>query len=79
MAIILALQTLKERQNNLENLPIRDAMGYPLTWCPSSIPENLLTDIDCMYQNISITNIDTDILFDIFRAKRTETKGENTN
>ena len=26
-----ALQTLKERQNNLENLPIRDAMGYPLT------------------------------------------------
>ena len=92
-----ALQTLKERQNNLENLPIRDAMGYPLTWCPSSIPENLLTDIDCMYQNISITNIDTDILieeesfhscriegadttidelFDIFRAKRTETKGE---
>ena len=92
-----AIQMLRERQKNLETLPIRDAMGYSLTWCPSSIPENLLTDINHMYRNITITNIDTDILieeesfhscriegadttidelFDIFRAKRTETKGE---
>ncbi len=92
-----AQQVLEERQRQLEKLPIRDALGYSLTWCPSAIPEKLLADIDLMYQNISITSIDTDIsiekesfhscriegadttideLFDIFRAKRTETKGE---
>lgn len=92
-----AQQILEERQKNLEKLPIRDALGYSLTWCPSAIPEKLLSDIDLMYKNISITSIDTDIsieqesfhscriegadttideLFDIFRAKRTESKGD---
>lgn len=88
---------LEERRQKLEKLPIRDAMGNSLTWCPSAIPQNLLADIDKMYANISITSIDTDIsieeesfhscriegadttideLFDIFRAKRRESKGD---
>ena len=92
-----AAHRLEERQALLETLPIRDAMGYSLTWCPSAIPQQLMTDIDKMYRNISITDIDTDIsieqesfhscriegadttideLFDVFRAKRTEKKGD---
>ena len=92
-----AQQVLEERREKLEKLPIRDALGYSLTWCPSAIPDRLLSDINLMYQNISITSIDTDIsieeesfhscriegadttldeLFDVFRAKRTETKGD---
>lgn len=88
---------LEERRQRLEKLPIRDAMGNSLTWCPSAIPQKLLADIDKMYANISITSIDTDIsieeesfhscriegadttideLFDIFRAKRRESKGD---
>lgn len=88
---------LEERRQKLERLPIRDALGNPLTWCPSAIPQKLLEDIDAMYDNISITNIDTDIsleeesfhscriegadttieeLFDIFRNKRREKKGD---
>ena len=92
-----AARKLEERRALLETLPIRDAMGYSLTWCPSAIPQQLLADIDKMYNNISITDIDTDIsieqesfhscriegadttideLFDVFRAKRTEKKGD---
>jgi len=92
-----AQKILENRRQRLEKLPIRDAMGYSLTWCPTAIPEKLLSDINTMYDNISITSIDTDIsiekesfhscriegadttideLFDIFRAKRTETKGD---
>ena len=92
-----AAKRLEERGKMLEKLPIRDAMGNSLTWCPQAIPTKLLKDIDTMYQNISITNIDTDIsieeesshscriegadttideLFDIFRAKRRESKGD---
>lgn len=92
-----AQRILEERRIQLETLPIRDAMGCLLTWCPGAVPAQLLQDIDRMYDNISITNIDTDIsieeesfhscriegadttleeLFDIFRAKRTEKKGD---
>lgn len=92
-----AKKILEERRGCLETLPIRDAMGCSLTWCPNAIPQQLLDDIDRMYGNISITNIDTDIsieeesfhscriegadttleeLFDVFRAKRTEKKGD---
>lgn len=92
-----ALKILEERQEKLEVLPIRDAFGYSLTWCKDAIPANLLDDINKMYNNISVTDIDTDIsiekesfhscriegadttldeLFDIFRAKRTESKGD---
>jgi len=88
---------LEERRQKLEKLPIRDAMGNSLTWCPDAIPQKILADIDKMYDNISITSIDTDIsieeesfhscriegadttieeLFDIFRAKRRESKGD---
>ncbi len=88
---------LEERRQKLEKLPIRDAMGNSLTWCQTAIPQKLLSDIDRMYDNISITSIDTDIsieeesfhscriegadttideLFDIFRAKRRESKGD---
>ena len=88
---------LEERRQKLEKLPIRDAMGNSLTWCPAAIPQKLLADIDKMYDNISVTSIDTDItieeesfhscriegadttideLFDIFRAKRRESKGD---
>ena len=92
-----AAKRLEERSAMLEKLPIRDAMGNSLTWCPQAVPAKLLQDIDAMYQNISITNIDTDIcieeesfhscriegadtsideLFEIFRAKRSESKGD---
>lgn len=92
-----AKKKLEERYEKLETLPIRDAMGYSLKWCPSAIPPKLLRDINEMYQNISVTDINTEIsvekesfhsckiegatttkeeLFDIFRAKRKETKGE---
>lgn len=92
-----AQRILEERRQLLERLPIRDELGRVLNWCPSAIPQKLLSDIDSMYAHISVTNIDTDIsieeesfhscriegadttideLFDIFRAKRTETKGD---
>ena len=29
-----AQQVLEERREKLEKLPIRDALGYSLTWCP---------------------------------------------
>lgn len=88
---------LEERRQKLERLPIREALGNPLTWCPSAIPSQLMRDIDKMYGNISITGIDTDIsiekesfhscriegadtsieeIFEIFRAKRRESKGD---
>ena len=92
-----ASQKLEKRRQLLEILPIRDDMGNSLTWCPSAIPEKLINDIDKMYDQISITNIDTEVvieeesfhscriegadttkeeLFDIFKAKRTEKKGD---
>lgn len=92
-----AKEELQQRMEQLEKLPIRDALGYSLTWCPSAIPEQLMTDIDKMYRYISVTAIDTEIsieeesfhscrieganttideLFDIFKAKRTENKGD---
>ena len=92
-----AAKKLRQRQEKLEMLPIRDAFGYQLSWCPGAIPDGLLSDINKMYDNISVTDIDTDIsiekesfhscriegadtsveeLFDIFRAKRTEKKGD---
>lgn len=92
-----AREILKKRQEQLETLSIRDALGYPLAFCPTAIPGQLLKDIDKMYNNISITAIDTEIsieeesfhscrieganttideLFDIFKAKRKESKGD---
>ncbi len=92
-----AARLLEERGSKLETLPIRDAMGYSLSWCPAAIPQKLLADIDRLYQNISVTDIDTDIsiekesfhscriegadttideLNEIFRAKRTDRKGD---
>lgn len=92
-----AARLLSERGSKLETLPIRDAMGYSLTWYPTAIPKKLLSDINQMYQNISVTDIDTDIsvekesfhscriegadttideLNEIFRAKRTDRKGD---
>lgn len=52
---------LEERAQKLEPLPIRDGLGNRLTWCPADIPEGLLQDIDKMYGNISVTDIDTHI------------------
>ena len=92
-----AKKKLEDRYAKLEVLPIRDALGYSLTWCPSAIPSGLVHDIDVMYHSISVTAIDTEVsveqesfhscriegatttqeeLFAIFRAKRTETKGD---
>ena len=92
-----AQKQLEQRREQVEPLPIRDALGYPLTYCPSAIPAALLSDINKMYSNISITAIDTEVsiekesfhscriegatttideLFDIFKAKRTEKKGD---
>lgn len=56
-----AARILEERRNLLETLPIRDALGYSLTWCPSAIPQQLLRDIDTMYDRISVTDIDTEV------------------
>ena len=56
-----AKKKLEERYEFLEELPIRDDMGYKLTWAPSKINQKLLDDIDKMYGNISVTDIDTDI------------------
>lgn len=88
---------LEERFAQSEALPIRDALGYSLTWCPCAVPSALLEDIDKMYRQISITGIDTEVsieeesfhscriegaattqeeLFNIFKAKRTESKGD---
>ncbi len=92
-----ARKKLDERYELLEELPIRDDMGYKLTWAPETIEKILLDDINKMYDNISVTDIDTDIsietesfhscriegadttkeeLFEIFKAKRTEKKGD---
>ncbi|MCX4326865.1 MAG: Fic family protein [Lachnospiraceae bacterium] len=97
LGVYSAAKKLRQRQEKLEMLPIRDAFGYQLSWCPGAIPDGLLSDINKMYDNISVTDIDTDIsiekesfhscriegadtsveeLFDIFRAKRTEKKGD---
>lgn len=94
---IYSAKMLEERQLKLENLPIRDALGYSLTWCPSAIPDALLADIDKMYHQIAISDTDSEIsiekesfhscriegatttqedLFDIFKAKRTASKGD---
>ena len=59
-----AAKKLEQRQEKLETLPIRDAFGYSLTWCPEAVPDGLLSDINKMYDNISVTDIDTDISFE---------------
>ena len=56
-----AASKLQQRQEKLEPLPIRDAFGYTLAWCPEAIPDGLLDDINKMYNSISVTDIDTDI------------------
>lgn len=56
-----AIKILEERQSKLVELPIRDAMGNKLTWCPEAIPQKLLSDIDTMYRHISITNQDAEV------------------
>lgn len=92
-----ARQTLEERKERLVKLPIRDALGYSLTWCPEDIPKQKMSAIDKMYGMITIieNNIEVHIeeesfhscqieganttleeTFQIFRAKRTTTKGE---
>ena len=56
-----AAKKLEQRQIKLETLPIRDAFGYSLTWCPEAVPQELVDDINKMYNNISVTDVDTDI------------------
>lgn len=92
-----SVRLLENRREKLETLPIRDALGYSLTWCPSAIPAAILEEINQMYGQISVTAIDTEVsiekesfhscriegatttqeeLFDIFKAKRTASKGD---
>ena len=56
-----AEKQLEKRKEKLKPLPIRDALGYSLTYCPSAISNALLSDINKMYDNISITAIDTEV------------------
>ncbi len=72
-AIILA-----ERAQKLEPLPIRDGLGNPLTWCPADIPEGLLQEIDKMYGNISVTDIDTEISIEEESFYRSRIEGLDT-
>ena len=93
----MAAKKLEERREKLIELSLRDAMGNRLTYCPDAIPEKLMRDIDKMYSQISITNMDTEVsveeesfhscriegadttqeeLNEIFRAKRSEKKGD---
>lgn len=88
---------LDMRATRLEKLPIRDAMGYQLTWCPSDMPKQKMQTIEEMYNMIHIieNNLEVSIeeesfhscqieganttleeTFEIFRAKRTVTKGD---
>ena len=46
-----ARKVLDERYELLEEFPIRDDMGYKLTWAPSKIDRKLLDDIEKMYGN----------------------------
>ncbi len=92
-----ARQTLDNRAAKLVKLPIRDALGYSLTWCPEDIPQQKMSAINQMYDMIHIieNNIEVHLeeesfhscqieganttleeTFEIFRAKRTMTKGE---
>lgn len=92
-----AAKKLEERHAKLVELELREAMGNKLTYCPEALPKELLSDIDKMYGQISITDIDTEVsleeesfhscriegadttqdeLNEIFRAKRSEKKGD---
>ena len=92
-----ARQAIEERKEKLVKLPIRDALGYSLTYCPEDIPKQKMSAINQMYDMIHIieNNIEVHIeeesfhscqieganttleeTFEIFRAKRTTTKGE---
>lgn len=92
-----ARECLEKRFNKLVKLPIRDELGYQLTWCPDDISREKMSAIDEMYGMIHIiennieVNIETESFhscqiegsnttledtFEIFRAKRTMTKGE---
>lgn len=92
-----AIAQLEKRKELLVQLPIREAMGYPLTWCPTDIPKQKMDAIEEMYDMIHIieNNLEVSIAeesfhscqieganttleetFEIFKAKRTLTKGE---
>ena len=94
---LTAKATLQKRFEKLEKLPIRDALGYSLTWCPEDISQEKMVTIDTMYKMLKIieNNVEVKIeeesfhscqieganttleeTFDIFRARRTMTKGE---
>ncbi len=94
---LVARETLEKRLEKLEKLPIRDALGYSLTWYPKDIPLQKMAAIDEMYGMIKIAenslevrieeesfhscqiegaNTTLEETFEIFRAKRTTTKGE---
>lgn len=93
----IAAGKLEQRREKLVQLSLRDAMGNRLTYCPSALPEKLLKDIEKMYDQISITNMDAEVcieeesfhscriegadttqeeLNEVFRAKRSEKKGD---
>lgn len=79
-----AIRILEEREQKLERLPIRDELGNSLTWCPSAIPEQLMSGIHKMYDNIAVTDIDTDISirdesFHSSRIEGAETTQEELN
>lgn len=79
-----AIRILEERKQKLERLPIRDELGNSLTWCPSAIPEQLMSGIHKMYDNIAVTDIDTDISihdesFHSSRIEGAETTQEELN
>ncbi len=93
----VAARKLEERREKLVQLSLRDAMGNRLTYCPEALPERLIKDIEKMYSQISITNMDAEVsieeesfhscriegadttqeeLNEVFRAKRSEKKGD---
>lgn len=74
-----AKQALEQRHTLLQTLPIRDAMGYSLTYCPSLLPEQLLKDIEQMYGKISITTIDTEISIEEESFHSCRIEGANTS
>lgn len=92
-----AIAQLEKRKELLVQLPVREAMGYPLTWCPTDIPKQKMNAIEEMYDMIHIieNNLEVSVAeesfyscqieganttleetFEIFKAKRTVTKGD---
>ena len=58
---VSARQAMEERRSKLVKLPIRDALGYSLTWCPEDIPQQKMSAINQMYDMIHI--IENNIFF----------------